>query len=193
MRHQDLPLTPKFETKKTDMEYQIDEEDQKKVQVQTVDNDLVLILSHDDVEIYSRMYNDLKNHTDQLSQALVKTCLCQDDVDCNVSLGNDLYAYVKSPFRCVQIRQFFECDAVMLPTKTGISLERKQWSSLLDIFNAIDKAFCTPKPAKCQELHQNQEDIMMCPDCCPAVVSPTQKMKKRTTDTLPMKKRLFDE
>ena len=180
------------------MEYQIDEEDQTKVQVQTVDNDLVLILSHDDVEIFmsSRMYNDLKNHADQLSQALVKTCLCQDDVDCNVSLGNDLYAYVKSPFRCVHIRQFFERDAVMLPTKTGISLKRKQWSSLLDIFNAIDKAFCTPKPVKCQELHQNQEDFMMCPDCCPAADSPTQKKKKtkkRTTDSLPMKKRLFDE
>ena len=181
------------------MEYQIDEEDQKKVQVQTVDNELVVILSHDGVEIFmsSTMYNDLKNHADELSQALVRICLYKDDLDCNVPLGNDLYAYAKSPFRCVQIRQFFEHDAVMLPTKTGISLKRKQWSSLLDIFNAIDKAFCTPKRAKCQELHQKQEDFMMCPDCCPVAAaedSPMQKKaKKRTTDTLPMKKRLFDE
>ena len=184
------------------MEYQIDEEDQKKVQVQTVDSELVVILSNADVEIFmsSTMYNDLKNHADELSQALVRICLCKDDVDCNVSLGNDLYAYAKSPFCCVQIRQFFEHDAVMLPTKTGISLKRKQWSSLLDIFNTIDKAFCTPKRVKCQELHQNQEDFMMCPDCCPVAAaaedSPMQKKKKtkkRTTDTLPMKKRLFDE
>ena len=184
------------------MEYQIDEEDQKKVQVQTVVQ-LVVILSNADVEIFmsSTMYNDLKNHADELSQALVRICLCKDDVDCNVSLGNDLYAYAKSPFRCVQIRQFFEHDAVMLPTKTGISLKRKQWSSLLDIFNTIDKAFCTPKRVKCQELHQNQEDFMMCPDCCPLAAaaaedSPMQKKKKtkkRTTNTLPMKKRLFDE
>ena len=165
------------------MEYHIDEEDQNKVQVQTVDNELVVILSHDDIEIFmsSTMYNDLKNHADQLSQALVKTCLIQDDVNCNVSLGNDLYAYVKSSFRCVQIRQFFERDAVMLATKTGISLKRKQWSSLLDIFNVIDKAFCTLKPAKCQELHQNQEDFVMCPDCYPAataVDSSIQKKKK---------------
>ena len=122
------------------------------MQVQTVDNELVVILSHGDIKIFmsSTMYNDLKNHADELSQALVRICLCKDDVDCNVSLGNDLYAYAKSPFRCVQIRQYFEHDSVMLPTKTRISLKRKQWSSLLDIFNVIDKDFATPKPMKCR-------------------------------------------
>ena len=179
------------------MEYHIDQEEQKKVQVQTVDNELVLILSHNDVEIFlsAKMYNDLKNHADKLSQALVKICLCQEEVNCNVDLGNDLFAYAKSPFRCVQIRHFYEQDAVMLPTKAGISLKRKQWSCLLDIFNAVDKDFSTPKAGKCQELHQNQEDFMMCPACCPLedVSQKKKKTKKRATDDLPMKKRLFDE
>ena len=78
-------------------------------------------------------------------------------------------------------------------TKTGILLKRKQLSSLLDIFNCIDKNFATPKPIKCRELHQNQEDFMICPDCYPSRDSMTKKSKKRTTGALPVKKRLFDE
>ena len=44
------------------MEYQIDPEDDKKVQVQTVDNELVLIISQGDCEIFmeAEMYDELK-------------------------------------------------------------------------------------------------------------------------------------
>ena len=174
------------------MEYLIDTEDVKKVQVQMIDNEPVLILMQDDIEIFisSEMYNTLKNFTDELSQALVRICLCKDDVDCNVALGNDVYAYAKSPFRCVQIRQYFEKDGEMLPTKQGISLKRKQWSALLDIFNSIDKDFSTPQPPRCRELHQNQEDYFTCPVCCPGNPS-TPKKKSRSAN--PLKKRLFDD
>ena len=88
------------------MEYEIDADDQKKVQVQSIDEELVLILSQGDTDIFMsrEMYCNLKKHTDRLSQALVRICLCQDDVDYSVTLGNDIFAYAKSPFRCIQIR-----------------------------------------------------------------------------------------
>ena len=68
----------------------------KKTSDRTVDNELMVILSHGDIKIFmsSMMYNDLKNHADELSQAFVRICLCKDDVDCNVSLGNDLFRQV---------------------------------------------------------------------------------------------------
>ena len=57
------------------MEYQIDPEDDKRVQVQTVDNELVLIISQGDCEIFmeAEMYDELKKHLDELS--LVRICL----------------------------------------------------------------------------------------------------------------------
>ena len=179
------------------MEYEIDADDQKRVQVQSIDEELVLILSQGDTDIFMscEMYCNLKKHTDRLSQALVRICLCQDDVDYSVPLGNDIFAYAKSPFRCIQIRQFHEHDAVMLPTRQGLSLKRKQWSTLLDIFKTIDEDFATPKQKRCQELHQNQEAFFDCPDCyCPPEGrTPRRKSKKRTGDAAPLKKRLFDD
>ena len=55
------------------MEYLIDTEDVKKVQVQMIDNEPVLILMQDDIEIFisSEMYNTLKNFTDELSQGII--------------------------------------------------------------------------------------------------------------------------
>ena len=54
------------------MEYQINPEDNKKVQVETVDNELVLIISQGDCEIFmeAEMYDELKNHLDELLLAL---------------------------------------------------------------------------------------------------------------------------
>ena len=51
------------------MEYQIDPEDDKKVQVQTVDNELVLIISQGDCEIFmeAEMYDELKKHLDEFA------------------------------------------------------------------------------------------------------------------------------
>ena len=81
-----------------------------------------------------------------------------------VALGGDLYAYAKLPFRCVQIRHFVEKDAVLLRSKQGISLKRKQWSTLIDIFKRIEEQQSTPKKStKCTELHENQEDFFSCP------------------------------
>ena len=86
------------------MEYQIDVEDKKKVQVQTIGNELVLILTQEDIEIFisSKVYNDLKKHADKLSQALVRIWLCQDDTNCSVQLVNDVCKNAKS-CQCVQI------------------------------------------------------------------------------------------
>ena len=82
------------------MEYQIDSEDDKKVQVQTVDNELVLITSQGDCKIFmeAEMYDELKNHLDELSLALVRICLNKSQVDCMVALGGDLYAFAKIAF-----------------------------------------------------------------------------------------------
>ena len=76
-----------------------------------------------------------------------------------MALRGDLYAYAKLPFRCVQIRHFVEQDAVLLRSKQGISLKRKQWSTLIDIFKRIEEQQSTPK---CTKLHQNQEDYFSC-------------------------------
>ena len=67
----------------TGMEYQIDPEDDKKVQVQTVDNELVLIISQGECEIFmeAEMYDELKKHLDELSLALVRICLNKSQVD----------------------------------------------------------------------------------------------------------------
>ena len=174
------------------MEYQIDPEDDKKVQVQTVDNELVLIISQGDCKIFmeAEMYDELKKHLDELSLALVRICLNKSQVDYTVPLGGGLYAYAKSPFRCVQIRHFVERDAVLLPSKQGISLKRKQWSTLIDIFKCIEEEQATPKKStKCTELHQNQEDYFSCPLCSPTLPD-TPKKKKKSTSEDSLRKRL---
>ena len=120
----------------TGMEYQIDPEDDKKVH-----SELVLIISQGDCEIFmeAEMYDELKKHLDELPVALVRICLNKSQVDYTVALGGGLYAYAKSPFSCVQIRHFLERDAVLLSSKRGISLKRKQWSTLIDIFKCIEE------------------------------------------------------
>ena len=141
----------------------------------------------------SEMYCKLKKHLDELSQALVKICLNKSQVDYMVELGDGLHAYGKSPFHCVQIRQFVEQDAVLLPTKRGISLKRKQWSTLLDIFTAIDEDYSTPKKSvQCTILHQNQEDYFTCPLCCPTYPD-TLKKKKPTSQSFLKRKLTMPE
>ena len=65
----------------------------------------------------SEMTCNLKKHTDKLSLSLVRIYLYKYDVDYSVPLGNDIYAYAKSPFRCTQIHQSNEQDDVMQPVR----------------------------------------------------------------------------
>ena len=92
------------------MEYCIDLDDGKKLEVKSIDKELFLIFIHKDGEICLTfpMYEALKIHVDKLSQALLKVCSKMDGVNCNIDLGQNVYAYVNSPYRCVQIRQFEE-------------------------------------------------------------------------------------
>ena len=118
------------------------------------------------------MFKVLRKYSNNLSNALLQICLKQETINCNIDLGGNVFSYAKSPYRCVQIRQFEELDQIMLPTKTGISLKRAQWYILLDIFERIEKDYSTPKKLNfCNELHANQEDFFTCPDCFPAGIS----------------------
>ena len=177
------------------MEYQIDNENEKRLEVKSVGDELVLIFIHKEGEICltSEMYRLLKEHSDDLSKALMKVCTKKEGVHCNVDLGQNVYAYVKSPYRCVQIRQFEEIgeENLNLPTREGISFKRAQWYSLLEIFPKLDKDFATPKKAfECGDFHANQEDYFNCTVCCPSLSTETPKRKKKSYN--PKKKYLDD-
>ena len=168
-----------FENK---MEYQIDAEDGKILEVKSFGEELALIFIHKDGEIClsSEMYRVLKQHADELSQALLKVCTKADDVHCNVDLGRNIHAYVNSPYRCVQIRQFEEIENSNIATKEGISLKRAQWFVVLGTFKLIEKDFSTPKRlTQCGEFHANQEDYFGCPVCCPSGVTETPQRKQK--------------
>ena len=178
------------------MEYHIDVDDGKRLEVKSASDELFLIFIHKDGEIclMSEMYQALKAHADKLSQALLKVCAKAGGVNCNVDLGQNVYAYVKSPYRCVQIRQFEEVggdDSKNIATREGISLKRAQWFSLLGTFVTVDKDFATPKkPEHCGEFHANQEDYFSCSICYPTSVTETPKRKKKSFN--PKKKNLDD-
>ena len=165
------------------MEYQIDVEDGKTLEVKSFGEDLSLIFIHKDGEIClsSRMYKVLKQHSDALSQALLKVCAKEDNVHCNVDLGRNIHAYVNSPYRCVQIRQFEEIDENKnIATKEGISFKRAQWFVLLGTFNQVEKDFASPKRSiQCGEFHANQEDYFACPMCCPSAGLTDAPQKKQ--------------
>ena len=165
------------------MEYQIDVEDGKMLEVKSFGEDLSLIFIYKDGEIClsSRMYKVLKQHLDELSQALLKVCEKEDNVHCNVDLGRNVHAYVNSPYRCVQIRQFEEIDENKnIATKEGISLKRAQWFVLLGTFKQVEKDFASPKrPIQCGEFHSNQEDYFSCPTCCPSEMTDAPQKKQK--------------
>ena len=129
------------------MEYQIDAEDGKILEVKSFGEELALIFIHKEGEICLslEMYQILKKHADDLSQALLKVCTKDEDVHCNIDLGKNINAYVNSPYRCVQIRQFEEIENSNIATKEGISLKRGQWFVLVGTFNLIEKDFSTTK------------------------------------------------
>ena len=176
------------------MEYQIDGEDGKMLEVKSFGEELALIFIHKDGEIClsSEMYQLLKRHADDLSQALLKVCTKTDDVHCNVDLGKNIHAYVNSPYRCVQIRQFEEIEENRnIATKEGISLKRAQWFVLLGTFTLIEKDFATPKRVnQCGDFHANQEDYFACPVCCPSGVTETPQRKQKFYNG---KKKALDE
>ena len=175
------------------MEYAIDVEDGKHLEVKTVDGELILIFVHKEGEICltSQMYAVLKKHSDDLSQALLKVCTKVKDIHCNINLGQNVYAYVKSPYRCVQIRQFGEIGSEKhsIPTKEGISLKRAQWFVLLGTFVSLEDDFSSPKRltecgeipkrvTECGEFHANQEDFFDCGMCHPSEKTETLQKKK---------------
>ena len=166
------------------MEYPIDEEEGKTLEVKSIGDELVLIFIHKEGEIClsSEMFTNLKKHTDDLSQALLKVCTKKDGVHCNVDLGKNVYAYVNSPYRCVQIRQFEEIEENRnIATREGISLKRSQWFDLLGTFVSIQDDFATPKKmTECGEFHGNQEDFFSCSICCPGGIPETPKRKTKT-------------
>ena len=175
------------------MEYQIDAEDGKILEVKSFGEELALVFIHKEGEIClsSEMYQILKKHADDLSQALLKVCTKDEDVHCNVDLGKNIHAYVNSPYRCVQIRQFEEIENSNIATKEGISLKRAQWFVLLGTFNLIEKDFSTPKRVtQCGEFHANQEDYFGCPVCSPSGVTETPQRKQKFYN---VKKKALDE
>ena len=151
------------------MEYQIDVEDGKTLEVKSFGEDLSLIFIHKDGEIClsSRMYKVLKQHSDALSQALLKVCAKEDDVHCNADLGRNI--------------QFEEIDENKnIATKEGISFKRAQWFVLLGTFNQVEKDFASPKRSiQCGEFHANQEDYFACPMCCPSAGLTDAPQKKQ--------------
>ena len=176
------------------MEYQIDVEDGKILEVKSFREELALIFIHKDGEIClsSKMYQILKRHSDELSQALLKVCIKEEDVHCNVDLGRNIHAYVNSPYRCVQIRQFEDIEEKRnIATKEGISLKRAQWFVLLRTFNQVEKDIATPKRAvQCGEFHANQEDYFGCPVCCPSGLTEAPQKKQKYFN---VKKKALDE
>ena len=142
------------------MEYHIDVEDGKKLEVMKVEDELVLIFIHKEGEIClsGKMYQALKKHSSELTQALLKVCAKADDVHCNVDLGKNIYAYVKSPYRCVQIRQFEEIEGNRnIATREGISLKRAQWFVVLGTFLKMEDDFSTSKKAMEEDLSTPQK------------------------------------
>ena len=149
---------------------------------------LIFVHKEGDIVLAWEMYEKLKNCAQSVTETLLKICMKQSTVDCNVNIGGDVYVYAKAPYRCVQIRQFEESEGILIPTKAGISLKRAEWFVLLNLFQAIDRSVTTPKGStKCTELHQNQESFFECSECCPSVPSTPKRKKKNSSKLIPGK------
>ena len=74
------------------MEFQIDSDDCKKVQLKSVSDELVVILIQKESElvISNGMFKVLKKYSNDLSNALLQICLKQETVNCNVDLRRNL-------------------------------------------------------------------------------------------------------
>ena len=97
-----------------------------------------------------------------LSQVL-EDVIHKKEEDFEFHLGGKVYAYVKTPFECVQIRPKYKRAGEIRFSKFGVSLKKMKWENFCKLTEVIDANFSDIKnfiPCSYQESHCNVEGTL---------------------------------
>jgi hypothetical protein len=116
-----------------------------------------------------KRYVTLSHSLEELSKALNEVCQGKE-IQLKIHLGDDMYASVQSPYRCVNLRQWFnDAQGVLRPGK-GVALNVPVWDKFLlvnaDLHDRITELKDTV-PCNCQDDHPNQLGMLRCAECNP--------------------------
>ena len=86
-------------------------------------------------------------------------------------MGGNIYAYVKSPYQCIQIRSKYSKNGELnYSYYKGISLKEEQWNSFIGAVGVIEGMHSYVRdaiPCQLHEDHANQMGFMNCVECNP--------------------------
>ena len=150
------------------MEFLIDCKEQKyfKMEYRNASLYMVLYSMKGILFLSAQRYGKLKSVLAELHHSLLN--IDQSPVKTYFYLGGNIYAYVISRFRCIQIRKFkyYAFTQKSYPTKNGISLKIHQWEifcSHLEHMEIIHPLFLVVNAC----IHTNKTDYNNCVECLP--------------------------
>jgi hypothetical protein len=106
---------------------------------------------------------------EDLTQSLDSVCL-GEEVSEKIHLGSNVYASVQSPYRGVNLRQWFKDSKNVKRPGNGIILSPPIWQNLLNEDAKVDSRLPELKHTeRCYEQsdHQNGMGWMLCSECNP--------------------------
>ena len=115
---------------------------------------------------------NLLAHMKDMGKSMMKIKDEDDSMDVRYKPGGDLIIGVKSPYRNVDLREFYRSHSGELrPTTRGIKLKFYKWNKLrFECVTLVENTVsCVKDMTLCwaQEDHQNQLGMMECSECSP--------------------------
>lgn len=113
----------------------------------------------------------LMSAKERLTSTLQSVIAGSEREEFEVHLGGMVFCYVKSPFRCVQIRKkYLDKNNELRYSPFGISLKTPQWEQFSVSSEIVDANFTDIRecvPCSLQPDHSNQLAALFCKECNP--------------------------
>jgi len=86
-----------------------------------------------------RRFKSLLLHMVEIREAVSKL-ISGEKVQERIHLGDAVFASIKSPYRCVQIRRYYSLDGKELPGQKGIAIKfGNDWANFNEAIDQVEK------------------------------------------------------
>lgn len=116
-----------------------------------------------------KRYLVLRDSVEALSDALWQVVEGKD-VDLKIHLGANIYASVQTPYRCVNIREWFKDENGVKRPGHGVALNTWQWETFVAYDKQLDRVVPELKDTvRCMDAndHYNIPNALQCRECFP--------------------------
>ena len=114
---------------------------------------------------FARLYSAV----DDIVEAINQLKDGKKSVDLKQHLGSGMYASVKYPYMCLNLRKFFKPAELVLATKIGITIKVSEIEKFVECVKELAKTFphLVALENICEYQHYNQEAAFSCTECHP--------------------------